>query len=55
MFKMDFAFIKYSSQGRLTVKNRDGWQIIFITENHRHLPIAIVNDPLVVCLFFPFF
>ena len=43
--KMDFTVIKYSGQGSFKVKKGTIDKLIF-TENHRHLPIASVNDPL---------
>ena len=39
--KTDFTAIKYSSQGSFKVKKGT-----IVTENHRHLPIASVYDPL---------
>ena len=43
---MDFTAIKYSGQGSFTVKKGTIDKLLFFTENHRHLPIASVNDPL---------
>ena len=43
--KTDFTAIKYSGQG--SFKGKKGTiDKLFFTENHRHLPIASVNDPL---------
>ena len=44
---MDFTAIKYLGQGSFKVKKRDDWQTFIFTENHRHLPIASANDPLI--------
>ena len=41
---MDFTAIKYSGQGSFNVKNGT-IDKVFFTENHKHLPIASVNDP----------
>ena len=43
---MDFIVIKYSGQGSFKVKKGTVLQSFIYTENHRHLPIASVNDPL---------
>ena len=43
--KIDFTAIKYSGQGSFTVKKRTIDKLLSFTENHRHLPIASVNDP----------
>ena len=39
---MDLTAIKYSGQGSF-----NDWQTFIFTENHRHLPIASVNDPYI--------
>ena len=44
--KTDFTAIKYSGQGSFEVKKGTIDILLFFTENHRHLPIASVNDPL---------
>ena len=44
--KTDFTAIKYSGQGSFKVKKRTIDKLFIFTENHRHLPIASVNDPL---------
>ena len=44
---MDFTAIKYSGQGSFNVTKEAIDKLIF-TENHRHLPMASVNDPLVI-------
>ena len=44
--KTDFTAIKHSGQGSFKVKKRTIDKLLFFTENHRHLPIACVNDPL---------
>ena len=48
--KTDITAIKYSGQGSFKVNKGaiDNFFFIF-TENHRHLPIASVNDPLSDC------
>ena len=43
---MDFTATKYSGQGSFKVKKGTIDKLLFFTENHRHLPIASVNDPL---------
>ena len=45
MWKMDFTFINYSSQGRLNMKNRKVGKLLFSLITIRILPIASVNDP----------
>ena len=45
--KTDFTAIKYSDQGSFKVKKGTIDNFFFFTENHRHLPIASVNDPLI--------
>ena len=46
IWKMDFTFIKNTSQGSLIYAENDGWQTFILTENNRHLPTAGVNKPL---------
>ena len=46
MSKTDFTAIKYSGQGSFKVKKGTIDKHLFFSENHRHLPIASVNDPL---------
>ena len=41
-----FARVKYSGQGSYKVKKGTIDKTFIFTENHRHLPIASVNDPL---------
>ena len=43
--RMDFTAIKYSGQGSFKVKKGTIDFFFIFTENHRHLPIASVNDP----------
>ena len=43
--RMDFTAIKYSGQGSFKVKKGTIDFFFTFTENHRHLPIASVNDP----------
>ena len=42
--KMLFTATKYSGQGSFTVKMGTIGNLLFFPENHRHLPIASVND-----------
>ena len=44
---MDFTFIKYSGQGSFKAKKGTIDKLI-LTEIHRHLPIASINDPLIL-------
>ena len=46
IWKMDFTVIKYSGQGSFKVKKGTIDKLLFFTENHKHLPITSVNDPL---------
>ena len=43
--EMDFTAIKYSGQGSFRVKKETIGELLFLLKNHRHLPIASVNDP----------
>ena len=43
---MDFTAINYSGQGSSEVKKGTIDKLLFFTENHWHLLIASVNDPL---------
>ena len=43
--KTDFTAIKYSGQGSIKAKKGTIDKLFIFTENHRHLPIASVNDP----------